>query len=398
MKKLCLVLLANSEPAGKKVAQEMAAAFDAKNVLLAYASNDSTRLTQETRLASCHLRNRLREGDCEAYVDLLTRLSANPSDDDYQFGNAASPFIDCAISVLRDKESKPWTQAQCSAMGKALRSVLNNREYVNINDFETYNALLLVLHAQAAETDELASWLTKLSEYNRDRIQNSGTKNDIWQFGLRFSGPANAENIDARIRYVQNVLRWAFDRKWLTRTGQPYRMRGQNERNFLTVVVKSGLLSSDELKSQGLAAFEGIGPKEEPGYAKAVLANWLQAEKDYEKAAEVWRSMIKIAPDAKKVARNEANYVLGLAVCLKNLKRFNEAIAAIDVLKDKDFDAALKASYEQYRREIEAAAKSEQQKNAAEKEPQSTKTGQLHHKMGNPVPDSFATAVASVAV
>jgi tetratricopeptide (TPR) repeat protein len=169
------------------------------------------------------------------------------------------------------------------------------------------------------------------------------------------NSPVTSENLDARIKYVQNVTRYACEQKWLDRKGAPYRMRGQSDQNFLTMVTKVGLLTDNELTTHGLSAFEGIGRKDEKGYAKAAFANWLQGRKEFEKAAEVWRSMVSIPPDAKKVPRNEANYVLGLSNCLKNLKQYDEALSTLNKLEGKEFDPSLKASYDQYRRDIETA-------------------------------------------
>jgi len=384
LKKLCLVILSDSDAVGKQVAAEVAAEFDPKSILLAYANDDQTHLTQESRLAKRHLRNRLREGDFAAYVDLLNRLSANPSDNDYEFGNVVNPFIECAIDALRDKNAKMWTAEQCAAVAAAMRRTLEDREYVNMNNAQDFNTMLVALHCQADTCDELTQWMKKISNHSRSRVGNGGVMQEVWRFGVRLNGPATAENLDARIQYLQNVMRWAFEQQWLKRTGVPYRMRGQTERNFLTSVAKSGLLTPEELKTHGARATEGIGPKEEPGYAKAVFANWLITEKEYEMASDVWRSLIKISPDAKQVPRNEANYVLGLAVCLKNLKRYDEALAALAMLEGKDFDQALKGSYEQYKREIEDAAKAESTKNSNGDSPTSDKSSQNIPKQARP--------------
>ena len=145
LKKLCLVLLSTNQVAGRRIAKEVAAAYDPNNVLVAFAGDDSTRLTQETRLAKCHLDYQLHDGDCTAYVDLMTRVGANAREDDYQFGQSIGPFIKCAISALHNKNTKPWTRDECKAIGKALRGLLNDRDYVNINDFQAFSTVLVAL-------------------------------------------------------------------------------------------------------------------------------------------------------------------------------------------------------------------------------------------------------------
>jgi hypothetical protein len=355
IKKLSLVLLSGSDVAGKQIADEVAAVYDPKKVVAAIASDDSTPLTQETRLAQCHLGNMLREGKHEAYVDLLKQMTASSGDDDYRFGNALNPFLECAYAALRDKRTAPWSPEACAAMGEALANTLKDRNYVNINNFENFSTLLVALYGQANNGKRISEAMKKVSDYSRNRFDSSGAKEDVWRFGLKLTGPRTPENLDARVRYLQNITRFAFERKWLQRTGTPYKMRGQQDRNYLGTVVRLGFMSSAEMKSRGVAALEGMGTKDEPNYAKAILANWLQSEKDFEEAAEVWKSMIKIAPDAKKVAKNEANYVLGLAVCLKNLERYDEALAALAMLEGKEFDKSLKGSFDQYKREVQAA-------------------------------------------
>ncbi len=397
LKKLCLVLLSGSDAAGKQIAGEIAAAYDATNILSALSSPDRTRLTQETRLAQCHFQNLLREGKYEPYVDLLKRMSATPSDDDYRFGEAVSPFVQCAVTSLRDTNRKDWSPEACAAIGEALGNTLKDREYVNINNFEDFSTILVTLYCQADKRDKFDELKKKISEYNRNRLTSSGAKDDVWRFGLSLNRPATPENLDARIRYLQNVMRCACDQKWLERTGMPYRMRGQSERNFLTSVTKVGLLSAEELKTHGIEAFEGIGPKDEPNYAKAAFANWLQAGKDFEKASAVWRLMVAIPPDAKKVARNDANYVLGLAVCLKNLKQYDEALSALAQLEGKDFDQALKTSYDQYKREIEAA-KRDASKSSEGAKPASDNSSRYIPRLPERISPNFATLPLGVAV
>ena len=241
--------------------------------------------------------------------------------------------------------------------------------------------------------------MKKVSDYNRNRIENGGVTNDVWRIGLRLQGPPTPENLDARMQFVKR-RNWPSKRNGL-RNNQPYRMRGQEERNFLTAIVKSDLLTTDEVTANGAAMLAGLGPKDEPNYAQAAFANWLQSEKNFEKAAEVWRAIAKVEPDAKKVPRNEANYVLGLATCLKNLKRFDEALSTLAELEGKYFDEALKASYKQYKQEIEAAkveASNASEKDKPEAEPEKVKTSSKLHSLRTAKSEKFILVAGQVAV
>ncbi|MCC7086295.1 MAG: hypothetical protein IT427_14930 [Pirellulales bacterium] len=396
VKKLCLVLLSGSDSAGKLVAGDVAAAYDASAILSAAGGPDRTRLKFESRLAQCHFRHLLREGKVEPLIDLLKRLSANPSDDDYQFGETVSPLIECVCDEIADAQRVKWSADACLSLGESLGNTLKGREYVNINIFEKFGTTLVALYCQAGKGEDLKTLREKLSNYNRSRMENSGLRDDVWSAGLVLNGPASPETRESRLRFLQNVLRYAFDQKWIERNGSPYRMRGQSERNFLSNVVKARLLSPDELKTHGLKALDGIGSQDEPAYAKAALANWLQSQKDYEKAAEVWRSMITFSANAKQVSRNEANYILGLATSLKNLARYDEALKALSMLEGKEFDQSLKVSYDQYKRDIETA-----KKNAAKpaaNEPADGKSTRTAPADRSPNPAMLAVALPTLAV
>lgn len=357
IKKLCLVLLSGSDAAGKQVAKDIAAAYDANAVVSAAASPDRTRLKFESQLASCYFRNLLREGKHEPVVELLKRISANPNDDDYRFGETLNPFAECIAESLVDTQRTKWSDTACLALGESLGNSLKGREYINLRNFERFGTVLTALYCQVDRGKELNQLREKLSPNNRNQFEYRGVNNEIWKAGLALNGPPGPTTLDARIRFLKNVLSYAYDQKWFNGTGNRYRMRGDSDSNFLNSVVKAQLLSNEELESEGAKALDGIGPKEEPAYGKAAFANWLQSQKEYEKAAAVWRSMITVTADAKKVPRNDANYILGLATSLKNLGRFDEALKTLSMLEGKEFDESLKQSYQEYKRGIEIAKK-----------------------------------------
>jgi hypothetical protein len=356
MKKVCLVLLSSSDPAGKQIAGEVAAAYDQKALLVAAANNDQTRLTQETRLATRHFRNRLREGDVAQFVELVQKLAANPIDQDYQFGQNVSPFIECGVEALREKGGQPWSAEQCAALAEALRRTLLNRDYVNINNFENFTSLVVALHCRADKMAELKDWLTKISNYSQSRINNGYLRDDFWQLGVRLIGPPTAENLDARIQYAQNFLRWVFERQWIRRDGgrPPYAVRNVPAANVLTTVVASGLISADELKAHGAQITAGIGTKDEINYAKAAFAAWLQANKNYDAAVEVWRSIIQIDPANKNVAGHQVRYVFGLTMCLQELGQAEEAAKALAQLDGKEIPPTTRRDYDKLQQQLKA--------------------------------------------
>jgi len=118
----------------------------------------------------------------------LKRMTTSSGDDDYRFGNALNPFLECAYAALRDKRTAPWSPEACAAMGEALANTLKDRNYVNINNFENFSTLLVALYGQANNGERISEAMKKVSDYSRSRFDSSGAKEDVWRFGLKLTG------------------------------------------------------------------------------------------------------------------------------------------------------------------------------------------------------------------
>jgi hypothetical protein len=397
LQKTCLVLLSDSEAAGKQIADAVAKAYEQQAVVSAYVSNDSNRLTQESLLAKAHLTNRLRAGDCDSFAALVNALSDNPTDDDYRLGQAVNPFIECALATLRDKNGKPWTAEQSLAVGEALAGVLKGRDYVNINDFDPYNTLVVALHARAGKTDDLKTFITKVSDYSRSRFQQTGSREEIWNFGSRLIGPPTADNLAERIQYARRVLQWAFDQGWIRRSSsQPYTMRSQ-PRKFFESMVATGFFTEDEMKAHGEEIAKGIGNKNDKYYAMAAFADWVQSREDFARAADLWLSIVDIAPDAQSVSGVQARYVFSAVNCLNRSGRSKQAATVLSKLDGKKYRQEDEGTYDALKRDIEEAGKKEAEAKGSGEPADNKTTHDLRSNSGRIRPN-LATFVATVAV
>jgi hypothetical protein len=207
---------------------------------------------------------------------------------------------------------------------------LDRQEHVNIGNFDRLSLTLVALHCQLDKSGELEQWLAKTSDYTRSRMTIMWMREDIWKLGANLNGPASPENLDARKRFLQNLLQWFFDRNMLAPgPSSTYFIRGSQSDNFFKSALAAELFTADELISQGAAITAGIGTKQEPQLATAALATWLQSDRQFDRAAEVWRSIIKL-PDEGSVPESQARYVCELASCLQQQGRPREEV--LDVL------------------------------------------------------------------
>lgn len=338
LKSRSLVLLSGSEPVREMVAETLAGQYRPESVVVAFHSNDEARVRQETELAVCHLGNRLRQGDVGPLVDLVGRLSAQAGDDDYQFGQRVMPLVICCRDALRAQGPR-LSGDQCEKVAAALRGLLVGRQYVYFNELRDLNCLLTALQAQAGQRDVVNKWFESISDYSRREIEQRGVTEDIWKFGLRLNGPATAENLDDRLRYVQNALRLAIDRKWTRwHNGQPYRLLGDNRDQYFQRIVDAGLLTADELKQHGAELVAGVDDND---FGAAAWVAWLQTQQEYEQAAQAWRPVVDAAVKAieaepkSELMRQRVSCIAALGTCLVELGRLDEAGDAATMLDGK---------------------------------------------------------------
>jgi hypothetical protein len=355
LRRRTLVLLSRSAATRDDVAELVAEEFDSERVAAAFQADDSQdpRIIQETQLAVCHLRNRLDAGDAAAMANLLKRLNASPSEDDYEFGQRVSPLVDCCRDELREP-GKVWLVDDCKAIATELQKAISSREYVYFPDYRGFNSLMTALICQADDLAAAEKWLKSLSNDIDQQMVNQGVTDDVWKFAVRLNGAPTAENRDARMRYVRNVLRYACDRKWGRWDPQhSYHLRGEDDDACFESIVKSKLLSAEELKEHGGELVKSVN---DVRFVTAAWAAWLESAKEHDLAATAWQQVVDAEPNPKenepKLDDRYVHHVLSLARCMSKGGNGDVAKAALATLEGKEVPEPMREPLEKLRREL----------------------------------------------
>jgi hypothetical protein len=344
----------------EQVAEAVAQEYQPENLASAFrAREDSPRLAQETQLAVCHFANRLHAGDCAQFVELLGRLNAGSDQEDYQFASRLTPLLECCRDMLR-KPGQPLSPDDCAAIAAQMRNIFKDRDNIYFNDPRGFNTLLVAMHGQAGQVDEANKWINTVSENCRHQLANESVNDDIWKFGLRLNAPATAtaDNVEARLRFVQNVLQYAVDRQWMRwNPGQPYYLEGAGNDNVFVAIVKSGLLSDADLNAHG---DQLVGSVNNLPLVTAAWAAWLQTAKEHERAAKLWQTVvdaeIKQADKDKgakpKISEQHTAYVLGLAATLHDSGQRDAAAKALKLLDGKEVPNSMRGPVAEFRKRM----------------------------------------------
>ncbi len=357
LRKRSLVILSLCKATRDSVADQLAAEYKVENVVSAIQSQENqTAITQETQLAACHLNNRLRQGDSQPLVELLSRLNRNPDGNDYQFGQRLMPFITCLRDALNES-GQPWSAEECTAIAAQMRDFFKNRDYIYFNDYQAFNSLFAAMHSRVDNRDTVQKWWKELPENSRSQMKNRGFKDDIWKLGLRLVGPPTPENVEARVQYVEGVLGFAVDLGWVRwNRGQQYHLVGIQNTPLFAGVVNSGLLTKEELTQHGEAL---VGDVNNVPLVTAAWAEWLLANQEFERAAANWRWVIDIElkPDDKKPSEQKVGYVFKLARALQGARKFDEAQAALASLEGKEIPGPERGNLTRIKKQLEEEVK-----------------------------------------
>jgi tetratricopeptide (TPR) repeat protein len=349
-----LVLLSRSPATRADVAERISKEYDVERLASAFMANGRTpQLTQETQLAECYLRKRLGEGDAAELAKLLKRLNANPADNDYEYGQRVEPLLNSCRDVLREP-GDAWTAEDCAHIVAELQAAYTNREYVYFPDYRGFNSLLVALIARADNLPDAQKWLKSLPQNSYRQMVNQGLHGDVWKFALRLSGTPTTDNLDARIRSAENVLGYAIGRKWARwdqRRG--YYLQGDDGAPYFASLVKSQLVSADELKQHGDELIKAVDNRE---WGTAAYAAWLESVDEYARAADIWQQVVDDQPepknDSKQIDERLAYEVLSLARSLSKCGRGGDATTAIARLDGKQLPPPLRMQVEKLRREL----------------------------------------------
>jgi len=213
---------------------------------------------------------------------------------------------------------------------------------------------------------DFQKWLKSLPENNYNQMVNQGLDGDVWKLAARLSGRLAPDNLDARLRSAENVLGYVIGRKW-TRWDQRrgYYLQGGDDTPSFTSLVKSQLLSADELKEHGADLTKELDNRE---WGTAAWAAWLESIEKYSDAAAVWQQVVDGQPkpksDSRQIDERSGYEVLSLARCLAKCGRSGDANIAIARLDGKQLPPPLRKPVEKLRRELTHDEQPEKQSKA----------------------------------
>jgi len=353
-----LVLLSRCAATRADVAPLVAEEFDVERLAAAFHSdNDQPPLEQETQLTVCHLRNRLAAGDAAALAKLLKRLNASQPRQEYQFCRRLSPFLRCARDVLREP-GEAWPADDCALILAQMQAAVADRQYVYFDDSPGFNTLLTALIARTDQRAESEKWIKSLPKNSYNNLFSRGITGDVWKFGVRLLGPPSDSNYEERQRFVQNVLRFAVDRKWgAWGMKQSYYLRRKTKNRCFTSIVDANLLSKDELMEHGGELVKQVG---DVRFVTAAWAAWLESVEQYKRAAAAWRQVVDAEPmpkdNSKRLKDRSVYHVLSLARCRANSGHAEEAKATLATLGASQVGPRLRKPVEKLRHDLAGGA------------------------------------------
>jgi hypothetical protein len=227
-----------------------------------------------------------------------------------------------SIKVYGEK----WSPEQCAAVGRSLRSLLDDKDYIYLNEFAKFNALVLLTHAKGGNSSELAVWREKLSENIQRYLKDRGVDDETWTALRKIAGKPTPENLPQRIKLVEAAVAAAADLEWLNyHQKTPHHLSGYDRKSIFSHILRAKLLSRDEL----LTYAAQVDPIPERHFmANVTLAEWLAAQKEYAAAATLYDSARPLAPESWKVRR--AAWGLRAGDCWARAGNFENAKARAD--------------------------------------------------------------------
>lgn len=386
--KRVLVLLSRNDATRDAVADRVAQLYNPANLTSAFHSNnDSVQLTHETQLAVCHFGNQFLAGKASDFVSMLKQLIAGSTQDNYQFTRRLVPVLESFRSVL-GKPTEPLTPEDCSAIAAELRNIFKDRDYLHFNDSRSFNNLLVAMHSQAGEAELANEWVGTVNNNCRRVLEQNGVNDDIWKFGLQLNATAAPENLQNRLRYIENVLRYTLARKWIHwNLPRTYYLEHTGDYPLFEGITRAGLMSDEELKDHGDELVERV---DNLPYVTAAWAVWLAKHKEPARAAEHWQAVVEaefngegqegasnhedvaVPRVANKQTPHQAFQVYQLATALVDSEQAEAAVEALELLDGKDIPQPMKNQVQKLREKLSTAA---------EEKAQGANLGQFHQEV-----------------
>jgi hypothetical protein len=307
-------------------------------------------------------------GDGKPVAKLLRRLVASSQDDDWQFGERLGPIVTSVHDALCETTT-PMTESDCAALAAALRGGFENRGYAQVPDSGKLANLFVAMHAQGDAQEQFEQFRRDVDSDVRRNLFDAGPTGDLWKIGARLNSPATAENFASRRDFVAAVFGDLSEDRWIDWNMEKSAvLRRDSDQGVFGSIVAAGLLTEDELKTEGVSLVEGLAKPQTPA---AGLAAWLQSAKSYERAVEAWcLALTPVAPpkteggttkgvgDAKrKLTPVETSWRLGLVTSLFELGRTDEVAAAWKELDEFEIPKSMRESIQKLREKTQTDAK-----------------------------------------
>lgn len=293
-----LAVLGTSPPTNERLRDQTAAQFAKLALPISFQQDDDQRWKIESELAARHFDNQFAAGDPTAFTKSFTELVASIGEENaYNEGMKVAPLIDACFKAIQTHGNK-FTPEQFAALGRAVRSLLDNREYLYLNEFRKFNSVVLFSHLRGEITKELPKWEKNLSGNCRSWVKNAGVDDKFWGTLSKLHGQGTPENLSERIKLMEDAIAAANDLGWLIyHNDSAHHLTGYDRKLIPFHAIKSGLLKRKDL----LAYATQIEPVPERHFmVNVLLGEWLANQKQYAESATLFEAALPKMPESWK--------------------------------------------------------------------------------------------------
>jgi hypothetical protein len=295
-----LVVLSRSAPASNRLRETIAEQYTKANLPLTFQQDDEREWRLQSELAARHFANEFAAGKFEDFVATFDKLAKSIGDNNYDSGRKLGKLITGCFSSLR-RDATAWTPEMCGAIGKSLRGLLTDKDYLYLEDFEDFNTLVFITAVRSGQTKDAAAWYKKLSNNCKSWVRNRGVSNRTWGIFAKMVGKPGKKNLAERMKLIESAVTLANDMQWLQFNRQrPHQLAGNNQQPVFQQVVKAKLATRKELLAY---AKDVENAKERPFLANITLAEWLVAQKQHKEAAAAYEAGVAKLPKSWRLRR-----------------------------------------------------------------------------------------------
>ncbi len=296
-----LAILGSSQPANAVLQKAIADQYAKLTLPTSFQQDDQTRWKLDVELARRHFENRFAAGDVADFISAFDQLTAAiDGQQSYEAGMKVQPLIDFSYDAILAHGDK-LTAEQNAKLGRSVRAFLSDQEYIYLNNYPKFNAVVLLTHARGGNAEELKGWYKGLSNNCKSWVKSHGVNNELWEGLRKSSGEPTAENLLERLEMVEAIVAIANDLEWLNYHQQgPHHLSGFEQKSIYRQIVDAKFISRDDLIAYGTK----VDPIPDRHFmVNVTLAEWLISHKKYKEAAALYEAGFAKAPESWKVRR-----------------------------------------------------------------------------------------------